>query len=193
MRIWCRLEGWPGVEVCIPWVPWGRGGASKIPWTDRERAWQGALYLWNDLRCPLSHNVRRGTVVAVAAAAAAVVVVVVCSHHSSLLDCRGGRSCQSVDSCVPARRRTPLHQSSVAKVTCCGKTRPLPRRPADCNTTRACARVRVNICHMALPLFCHAACPTVAPRLAAFLFPLKTNFFYFYFICIIIIHFDYYL
>lgn len=31
MRIWCRLEGWPGVEVCIPWVPWGRGGATKIP------------------------------------------------------------------------------------------------------------------------------------------------------------------
>lgn len=30
------------------------------------------------------------------------------SHHSSLPDCRGGRSCQSVDSCLPARRRTPV-------------------------------------------------------------------------------------
>lgn len=113
------------------------------------------LYLWNDLRCPLSRNVRRDTVVAGRSLLPLSTVVVIAAVAAV------ARAWRFLCVCPRTPHATPVSRRSRAA----GKLAlsPVGNR-SDYYTTRACARVRVNICHMAPPTLRHAACPTLAPR-----------------------------
>lgn len=122
------------------------GGREKRRFRERIESGRGRArtpYLWNDLHCPLSGNVHGGrsppTAVRPSPSAPAQTPRTPTSLERAFLRV-----------CVP---HLPKIYRRVPKVTCCGKTRPLPRRRAS---LPACdgfgiARECVNICHMAPP------------------------------------------
>lgn len=108
------------------------------------------LYLWNDLRCPLSRNVRRDTVVAGRSLLPLSTVVVIAVVAAVARAWRFLCVCPKTPHATPASRRSRA----------AGKLALSP----SANALTIIQRVRVNICHMAPPTLRHAACPTLTPR-----------------------------
>jgi len=172
MRISCRSEGWPGAEVCWSWVPYcGRGGRGtmKIPWTDRERAWQGAHCICGMTFVVLSLATCDAIRWSLLLLSTVVIASVAAVARAWRFLCAGPKT---------------SHASSVSRRSRAAEKLALSLVGSPLRVLRACARVRVNICHMALPPLFSTPSVRHSP-LASFPLPVENAFFFYLLISII--------
>jgi len=124
-------------------------GTTKIPWTDRERAWQGAHCICGMTFIVLSLTTCDAIRWSLLPLSTVVIASVAAVARAWRFLCAGPKT---------------SHASSVSRRSRAAEKLALSLVGKPLRVLRACARVRVNICHMAPPTLHYAVCSTLAPR-----------------------------